>query len=311
MYSRWFNVTVVILWLATMCWLVQDKVLPLLAIGDPPSLPEIVDSQADDPPVGWEILIDDQPLGWALTETKKRDSGMREIRGRVHVDEFPLERIVPGWLHPFSQLVGRSVDQLRIDARSVLRVDALGHLLCFESSLRLDPPDEVIGMSGIVERGRLRIVVRASGISITREFSFPSNALPGDFFSPQSRLPGLHDGQTWSVPIYSPLWPSKKPLKIIHAAVEGLEPMSYGGAIENVWLVVYRNDTGGADDDERNRLGRLWVRRDGTVLRQQSRFSNSTVTFVRMTRRRTAKLVESADKRWWAPANEPSIDYHD
>jgi len=311
MYSRWFNVTVVVLWLATMSWLVRAKVLPLLAIGEPPSLPEIVESQVNDPPVGWEILIDNKRRGWALMETKLQESGMRDVRGRVHFDKLPLGVMIPGWLQPLSQLAGKPVDELQIDARSVLSVDALGHLLCFESTVRLDPPDEVIGMSGIVEGGELQLVVRTSGMSISKEYPLPSNALPSDLLSPQPQLPGLHAGQTWSVPVYSPFWPAKNPLKIIHATVEGTEPLSYNGVMENVWLVVYRSDTGSASDGGRNRQGKMWVRRDGTVLRQQALLFNSTVTFVRLTERQAAELVESAGKQWWAPESGAWVDSHD
>ncbi len=311
MYSRWFNVTVVVLWLATMSWLVIAKILPLLAVGEPPSLPEIVASQVGNPPVGWEILIDNQRLGWALTETKLRESGMRDIRGRVHFDKLPLGKIMPGWLKPLSKLVGRSVNELRINARSVLTVDALGHLLCFESTMRLDPPDEVIGMSGIMEGGQLQLVIRTGYASFTKEFRLPSKALPSDFFSPQTSLPGLYEGRTWTAPVYSPLWPSKNPLKIIRATVEGMEPIFWDGAMENVWMVVYRNETGNASDGNRTQQGKVWVRRGGAVLRQQARFSNSTITFVRMTERQAAELVESAGKQWWKPESGAWMEYHD
>ena len=128
MYSRWFNVAVVVLWLSTMSWLVRDKVLPLLAVGEPPRMPELVESQLNAPPVGWAILVGDKRVGWALTETKRQEFGLHDIRGRVHFDEFPLSDAIPGWLRPLSKMMGRSIDELRIDARSVLSVDNLGHL---------------------------------------------------------------------------------------------------------------------------------------------------------------------------------------
>jgi len=45
MSSRWFNTAVVVLWLATMSWLVKEKVLPPLLIGEPPSYSEIIEAQ--------------------------------------------------------------------------------------------------------------------------------------------------------------------------------------------------------------------------------------------------------------------------
>ncbi len=55
-------------------------------------------------------------------------------------------------------------------------------------------------------------------------------------------------------------------------------------------LVVYRSDRGyGLGRDERPR-GRLWVRGDGTVLKQQVMIFNSTMTFVRMSDEQAAAL---------------------
>ncbi|NLF09216.1 MAG: hypothetical protein GX594_14755 [Pirellulaceae bacterium] len=308
MYSRWFNVAVVVLWLSTMSWLVQDKVLPLLLIGEPPRLPELVDSQLNEPPVGWEIFVDDKSRGWALSETRPGETGLRDIRGRMHFDEFPLSEVMPGLLQPLTKMMGKTIDELRIDARSVLSVDSFGHLICFESSLRLNNIDELIGMRGTVDQGQIQVKIRAGGLSLEREFPYPANALPNDFFSPQAALPGLYAGRSWSVPVYSPLIPSKNPIKIVHAKVEGLVPITHGDVVENVWLVVYRNDTGGDSGNQRDQLGKLWVRRDGAVIKQQAKFSNTTVTFVRMDQQRTEELIESAGDNWWMPDNQAWMD---
>ena len=45
MYSRWFNAAVVVLWLATMSWLVTEKVLPPLLVGEPPSYHQVIEAQ--------------------------------------------------------------------------------------------------------------------------------------------------------------------------------------------------------------------------------------------------------------------------
>ena len=81
--------------------------------------------------------------------------------------------------------------------------------------------------------------------------------------------------------------------------------------MENVWIVVYHNDTGSALDGDRTQQGKVWVRRDGAVLRQQSRFSNSTLTFIRMTELQATELVESAGKQWWTPERGAWMEYHD
>ena len=310
MYSRWFNIAVVVLWLATMSWLVQDKVLPLLSIGEPPRLPELVDPQLARPPVGWDIFVDQKRLGWALTETVLQDSGMRSIRGRVHLDGVPLADVVPGMLQPIAKLIGCSVGDLKLDACNVLNVDALGNLLYFESSLRVDRPKTLIVMNGIVDKGQLKIRIRAAGWSVTKDYPYPANALPSDFFSPQASLPGLYKGRAWTVPVYSPLIPSRDPLKIIHASVEDLMPINWNGEMEDVWLVVQRNETG-RDDGDQNLVGKLWVRRDGTVVRQQAKLPTSTVTLVRMEDGSAEELVKSAGEKWWMPESRMWAGSHD
>ena len=49
MHSRWYSVAVVLLWLATMGWLVSQKVLPSLVIGEPPDYQAILAVQRGAP----------------------------------------------------------------------------------------------------------------------------------------------------------------------------------------------------------------------------------------------------------------------
>ena len=46
MHSWRFNTAVVILWLATMSWLVKEKVLPPLLVGEPPNYSRIIGRKA-------------------------------------------------------------------------------------------------------------------------------------------------------------------------------------------------------------------------------------------------------------------------
>ena len=84
-------------------------------------------------------------------------------------------------------------------------------------------------MRGTVEGGQLELVVRSGDQSFSHEVSLPPKALLADALSPQTRLPGLHVGQTWSVPVFNPLWPSKSPIEIISAKVEESEAILWNG----------------------------------------------------------------------------------
>ncbi len=308
MHNRWYNAAVVVLWLATMTWLVKEKVLPQLLVGERPSNREVLLAQTGSPPVGWRISMDNRRLGWALTEAVLQPDGLTEIHGRVHFDKFPLEKMMPGWLQPVFQLLGKPADILRIDAmdaRSTLTVDALGQLLRLDSTVRLEPLGEAISVRGTVEGGKLELLLCGGGVSFTHEILMPSDAFLSDLLSPQSQLPGLRDGQSWSVPVYNPLSPGKNPVEIIFATVDGTDQKVWGGASVNAWRVVYRSDPGNGPAADQNIRGIVWVRRNGRVIQQQVRMSGSIIDFVRLTRKEAAELVKAAGRQWWTVETRP------
>ena len=126
----------------------------------------------------------------------------------------------------------------------------------------------------------------------------------GDSLSPQTHLPGLRVGQTWTVPAYSPFRPPNNPLEILQATVERLEPMSYNGRVEDVWVVVYRSDPGAGLAHNGVPRQRLWVRRNGTVLRQQIRLFDATIAFTRLPRDQAIALERRVVKSRKKPLEE-------
>jgi hypothetical protein len=314
MSSRWFNTVVVIMWLTTMGWLMTEKVLPLLSLGEPPSISKIVNAQQNTPIVGWQVLCGQRRLGWALTETKRQPSGLTEVRSRIHLDSLPLEEMAPGWFQPLSRLIDRRTDKLAMDVRSVFAIDRLGHLFRFDSTLRFDPWNEVIWVHGTVESGQAVVEVFTRGGPFQRVVvPLLSNTLLSDAFSPQwqTQLPGLREGQTWSVPIYNPLWPSNHPLEILRATVERPEPICWNGKMVSAWLVVYRSESGSGAGASQNPRGKLWVRRDGAVLQQQGMLFDSTITFVRLADEKATAVAATAGRQWWSLENDPRAEHHD
>jgi hypothetical protein len=283
--------------LTTTGWLVVKKVLPPLLVGDPPNYLKIAEAQNPLPPVGWTVMLGDKPVGWSLTDTKLQPTGLTEIYGRVHFDAMPLDEVMPGWCRTFSHWLNKPVQTLKMDAGSELFIDAFGRLDRFHSSMRLDPLNETVSITGNVEGRQLEVMVRTNAISFTREIPLPPNALLSDALSPQTQLPGLHVDQTWTVPEFSPLRPTTNLLEIIRATVEGMEPIVWNGRMENVWVVVYRVDAGNVA--EQTPKGKLWVRRDGAVLQQQVSLFDRTFTFVRLPDNKAAKLVARAGRHWW------------
>ena len=302
MYSRWFNLTVVVLWLSTMSWLVWEKVIPPLREGEPPSYQTIVQAQKENPLVGWKMLLNGRQLGWALSEALTLENDLTEIHSQVHFDQLPLRELIPRWLRvllpPISEHSLQS--NLRMNTQSTLTIDPLGRLTSFRSTVKIDPLDEAIKMQGTVEGTQLKVTVSSSEFSHSTEAYLPEDALVADAFSPLTQLPDLHEGQTWPVPVYSPLRPPGKPMEILVATVERIEPLNWNGRAEDTWLVVYRRDSGFGLGSRKTPRGRLWVRRDGTVLKQQVMLLDFTMTFVRMTDE------EAADRRLLPTTDVPS-----
>src|SRR5690606_33485239 len=85
MSNRWFNLAVVLLWLACMSWLIAEKVAPPLMPGDRPQAADDLDP-ALRAPVSWQLLLNDKPLGWASTDQTQRPDGVVELHNRVHLN---------------------------------------------------------------------------------------------------------------------------------------------------------------------------------------------------------------------------------
>jgi hypothetical protein len=93
--------------------------------------------------------------------------------------------------------------------------------------------------------------------------------------------------------VYSPFLPGRDRVKNVRATVEGTSPIFWDGQMVDAWLVVYRDDPGEGTAQGRNPRGRLWVRKDGTVLKQQASLFGSTMTFVRLPRAAAAELADT------------------
>jgi hypothetical protein len=296
MYNRWFNMAVVLLWLATMGWLVKSKVLPPLLVGEPPSYETIVDARRSELPVGWRLAMDGRPVGWALTTTTVQPNGMVEIGSHVHFDELPLDQLAPGWLRTSLGWLKKPSLRQGMDARSVLFLDPLGRLTRFESTVGIDTVKDLISLKGELLGNQALVSIRSGEFVYRSEVRLPSGALLSDALQPQSRLPGLRHGQTWTVPVYSPLRPPNAPMEILHAEVEGYDVVPWEGRMERVWLVVYKNDPGaGLSSSRQDSRGRLWVRRDGIVVRQEVTVLGTRLTFSRIPEDEAVALQEIAD----------------
>ncbi len=292
MYSRWFNFAVLGLWLTSMGWLVTTKVIPPFLVGNPPSHATILAAQREDRPIGWTIEWNGRPLGWAVTFTQGHSEGVTEVRSLVHFDELPIEEFIPDWLRVMLPPLAQERIRLPVESQSSLLFDPLGRLSRFESSVRLDVEQPFVRMRGTADGAKMVLWLRVGDLPpFDAELPVPRDALLGDALSPQSRLPGLRERQTWTVESYSPLRPPNSPKELLYADVESRQPFFWNGRKVDTFLVVYRTDAAEAVGGAGAVRAKLWVQLDGNVLKQQVFLFRSTLTFLRMNEHDAAPLA--------------------
>jgi hypothetical protein len=321
MEHRWMKAVVVLFWMTTMTWLVVEKVLPPLVRGDPPTFHSAygnLDPEA--PAIGWTVAWNDRPIGWAASRVLRPNSGLLEVHSRVHFDHWPLEELVPVWLRSVLRNAVSPLGSLEMDAFNRLEIDPLNRLVGFRSTIHLEKVRQAIVIEGTVEGTRLKLRIDAGEVSYAPpDHYLPQDALVGDELSPQSKLIGLHVGQTWTVPVYNPLQPDS-PMEVLEATVKGHDTIFWGGQGVDVLVVIYQSDSGSALGAPRAPRGKLWVRRDGTVLRQETWLFGSRLKFQRLSPGESAKLTAGLDEMLMTlptsrranatlpPSNEPASE---
>jgi hypothetical protein len=264
-----------------MSWLISQKVLPALIIGDPPNYRTIVDAKKNNPMVGWTLTLNDRDIGWVFSEIQQLDNGMTEIVSYVHLEHVPAAELASTLLKFFSDLLKVQVSDISIDMQSNLQIDPLGKITRFESAIHTGFVSEAIRIQGMVNGSQMNVTIDFKEFTTSKSIFLPQNALMSDALSPQSQLPNLREGQSWTVPSFSPL--RAEPMEIQLAKVEGREIITWNDELLDAWLVVYRSDPGQGLKKSQPPLDKLWVTDDGRVLRQQAQVFDSKMTFTRMT----------------------------
>lgn len=287
---------VVLFWMATMSWLVVEKVLPPLERGEPPTFHSAYgDLDPEAPAIGWTVAWNDRPIGWAASRVLHPNSGLYEVHSRVHFSRLPLEEMVPVWMRAVLRNAVGTLGSPKMDAFNRLEIDPLNRLVGFRSTIHLEKVPQAIVIEGTIEGTRLKLHIDAGEVSYTpSDHYLPQDALVGDELSPQSKLVGLHIGQTWTVPVYNPLQP-ESPMEVLEATVKGHETINWNGRGVDVLVVIYQTDSGSALSATRTPRGKLWVQYDGTVLRQETWLFGSRLAFVRMSPEESAKLTVGLD----------------
>jgi hypothetical protein len=286
-HGRWFNFTVFALWLAGMSWLFWVKIRPDLVIGDPPNDNTILAAQQSHPTNGWDVFWNDRKIGWAVNTTSALPRDLTQINSTVHIDSLPLKEIIPRPIRGYLAW-GSESTRISVEAASELVFDPLGKLSRFSSQLQL-PSIEPFKVQGTIDGPRMTVSMHWRFFNTDHSMPTP-RAMLRDEFSPQTHLPGLRNGQAWTVDVFSPMRPEADPLEVLHAKVEGRRPMLWKGRLVQAWVVVYR--VASKADPEGEVRGKTWVHPNGEVLQQEAKFSRATLAFRRLPDERARELAE-------------------
>ena len=298
MFSRGYSVAIVLFWLAATGWLVKEKILPPLLVGEPPSYRTILSGQHEAEPIAWEILLNGKSLGAAATRTVRLPDGISQLHCRVSLNELPLSELTPAWITAFVKAMdaGRSYGPaiINVVSDSTIDIDPLNRPLNFSSVTKIGPPaddfDQRSLLAGaefsVIMKGRIvgdemQVVMRSGDVEFHTQVDMPADSLMGDVLSPQARLPGLRVGQTWTVPIYSPFRSPNAPIETLHATVERKDPILWHDRIVPALLVVYRSDPGLGLTSNQSARAQMWVDYEGDVIRQEVWLLSSRLSFVR------------------------------
>ena len=294
MGSRWFNVVIVLFWLCSMSWLVMAKVLPPLSTGEPPNYAAVYARIEDgDPPICWGMTWNGQPLGWAITRFSRSVAGI-ETRSHVHFSHLPVDEMAPAWMRALLRNQLQPLTGLTLDARSTLYVELDGKLRSFRSAMQVSDMPDVIRMYGDVRGKTLHLTVESGDIKHSIERYVPASAVLNDELSPQARLPNLRFGQSWSVEAYNPFRPPSSPMDLLRAKVEETDIVAWAGRTRDVYVVVYRAESGLGFLSRRDARAKLWVSKDdGMVFKQEIDVLGSRLTFDRLDRRESDELLKS------------------
>jgi len=276
-HNRTFVAVVIVFWLSTMTWLVVEKVLPPLLIGDPPTHRAV--APEPEQVVAWTMSWRGQEIGSAATKLVEATNGAKELYSRVKLDRLPLRDVLPSWLQP---LLSRHLDHIDVDAKSRTELDPNFRLARFRSTVKLSEIENAIRLLGRVEDSQLRLQVQVSELKYEKSVRLDNNAFLGDEFSPQAKLPGLFVGRAWTIRTYSAFHAPSAPVEILQAEVEREEMINWNGHAVLTHVVVYRPDSGAGLSSAAKPRGKMWVAMDGRVLRQEILLLDSELQFTRV-----------------------------
>lgn len=284
MGNRIFVGVVVLLWAATMSWLMVARILPPFFHGEPPTHGVLERNE----PVCWEIEYAGEPVGVAVSQAVPGALGTTEIHSRVQLKEIDIRKLAPQWM---GTLV-RGLGKISLDTRTALVLDSLGNLSSFETRVWLNDLPLVMKAHGRVVGAELLLKIQSGEVTHEARYPVPAQSLLTSELIPEPKLLQIYVGRTWQQEVYSPFRPPNNSLEIVQAEVVEEGWLEQRGERTRARKIEFRTlSPAGVAADNTLRVV-VWVSDDGTVLRQDMHWMDAKLRFERCSEPHMIKLAE-------------------
>ncbi|MGL4512788.1 MAG: hypothetical protein ACRCT8_06830 [Lacipirellulaceae bacterium] len=284
MGNRLYTGGVVLLWLASMTWLVSARILPPFFEGEPP----VSGLARQDDPVAWGIRVDGAPCGLAVLQAVDGGMGTKEVHSWLTLTRVPRPKGAPSWLAGMLD----TLRTLSLTIRTRTAFDPLGRLTSFHTDIGLNDLESHVYIHGRVEKDTVRLRLRTGTYSKEIEQPWPADARLANELTPESKLLGVFPGQRWRKEVYSPFGSPTNPLEMIEAHVVDELRITHEKKQVLVKKIEYRavEPTGKAAG--KRLRGTLYVADDGRVIRQEVFLLGSKLEFERLSDRMSEKVAD-------------------
>ena len=274
---------VLVLWGASMSWLIGSKILPPFMTGEAP-----VSGVESHEPVSWRVCVGDQPIGLAVSQAVAGAEGTVELHSRVVLRQVPLSRMAPRWMATVIQ----SIDSLKLDMRSRTTLDSLGNLSQFEATVKVNDLPSAIKMRGIVEAGYIRLRLQYGEVTHNQDYPWPKHAILSSKLTPDDRLLSIYTGRRWQKEVYNPFGGPQGAIEVIEAEVTGEDTIMVDEEFVKTRRIEYRSlNTTGVSQEDRVR-STVWVNMEGRVIREEITLMDVKLRFDRCNEQRARGLAK-------------------
>jgi hypothetical protein len=280
--NKVYTGVVLLLWGATMSWLVTSKILPPFFRGEPPR----TGLNAHEP-VCWRVMVGDQRIGWAVSQAVPGADDTTELHSRVQLSAVPISRMAPRWMATVIDNLG----PLELDMRSRTTLDSLGNLSLFESSVEINDLPSAILMKGVVDEGQIRLRLQYGDAVHRINYPWPEHAMLGSKLSPDATLLQVYTGRKWHKEIYNPFGGPQGAIELIEAEVMEEQPLLFDNELVNTRRIEYRSTDSTGVSSENRRRSTVWVTESGKVLREEIVLMDVLLRFDRENAMRTEALA--------------------